>query len=167
MAKEISEKTKKTIKLDKNQTIKLYQNKEKELQGISQRVEQIDGILQEMQKAEISLAQIKKLKNEEKLLVNLGAGVLIECEVTNKSSIKVMLPGQIMTERSIDDVIEDIDKRKKELSSAKEKLVKSYNQTSQMLEQISKVFREMQLREEQKKKATDTSIEWLKLERGL
>ena len=35
----------------------------------------------------------------------------MECEVSNKSSIKVMLPGQIMTERSIDEVIEDIDKR--------------------------------------------------------
>ncbi|HOZ35684.1 MAG TPA: prefoldin subunit alpha [archaeon] len=160
MAKDIKEnKTRKTIKLDKNQTVKLYQNKEKELQGISQRVEQIDGILQEMQKAEIALKQIKKLKSEEKILVNLGAGVLIECEVSNKSSIKVMLPGQIMTERGIDEVIEDIDKRNKELHSAKEKLVKSYNQTSQMLEQISKVFREMQLREEQKKKSTDTSIE--------
>ena len=112
-----------------------------------------------MQKAEVALKQIKKLKSEEKLLVNLGAGVLIECEVSNKSSIKVMLPGQIMTERGIDEVIEDIDKRNKELHSAKEKLVKSYNQTSQMLEQISKVFREMQLREEQKKKSTDTSIE--------
>lgn len=160
MVKEIKEnKTKKTIRLDKNQTVKLYQNKEKELQGISQRVEQIDGILQEMQKAEIALKQIKKLKGEEKLLVNLGAGVLIECAVSNKSSIKVMLPGQIMTERNIDEVIEDIDKRNKELHSAKEKLVKSYNQTSQMLEQISKVFREMQLREEQKKKTADTSIE--------
>jgi prefoldin alpha subunit len=160
MGKEVKEnKTRKTIKLDKNQTVKLYQNKEKELQGISQRVEQIDGILQEMQKAEVALKQIKKLKSEEKLLVNLGAGVLVECEVSNKSSIKVMLPGQIMTERNIDEVIEDIDKRNKELHSAKEKLVKSYNQTSQMLEQISKVFREMQLREEQKKKSTDTSIE--------
>lgn len=160
MAKDIKEnKTRKTIRLDKNQTVKLYQNKEKELQGISQRVEQIDSILQEMQKAEVALKQIKKLKSEEKLLVNLGAGVLIECEVSNKSSIKVMLPGQIMTERGIDEVIEDIDKRNKELHSAKEKLVKSYNQTSQMLEQISKVFREMQLREEQKKKSTDTSIE--------
>ena len=160
MGKEVKEnKTRKTIKLDKNQTVKLYQNKEKELQGISQRVEQIDGILQEMQKAEVALKQIKKLKCEEKLLVNLGAGVLVECEVSNKSSIKVMLPGQIMTERNIDEVIEDIDKRNKELHSAKEKLVKSYNQTSQMLEQISKVFREMQLREEQKKKSTDTSIE--------
>ena len=160
MGKEVKEnKTRKTIKLDKNQTVKLYQNKEKELQGISQRVEQIDGILQEMQKAEVALKQIKKLKSEEKLLVNLGAGVLVECEVSNKSSIKVMLPGQIMTEKNIDEVIEDIDKRNKELHSAKEKLVKSYNQTSQMLEQISKVFREMQLREEQKKKSTDTSIE--------
>ncbi|HNW05879.1 MAG TPA: prefoldin subunit alpha [archaeon] len=156
MAKENKEiKTEKTITLDKNQTIQLYQNKEKELQGISQRVEQIDSILQEMQKAEATLKQIKKLKSEEKLLVNLGAGVLMECEVSNKSSIKVMLPGQIMTERSIDEVIEDIDKRNKELQSAKEKLIKSYNQTSQMLEQISNVFREMQLREEQKKRSRD------------
>jgi len=155
----IETKTRKTIKLDKNQTMKLYQNKEKELQGISQRVEQIDGILQEMQKAELALSKIQKLKDSEKMLVNIGAGVLIECEVSHKSSIKVLLPGQVMTERNIDDVIIDIDKRKKELHNAKEKLVKSYNQTSQMLEQISKAFREMQLRAEQKKKDADTSIE--------
>lgn len=152
-------KTRKTIKLDKNQTMKLYQNKEKELQGISQRVEQIDGILQEMQKAEVALAQIKKLKDSQKMLVNIGAGVLVECEVSNKSSIKVLLPGQVMTERDIEEVILDIDKRKKELHTAKEKLVNTYNQTAQMLEQISKAFREMQLRAEQKKKDEDTSID--------
>jgi len=149
----------KTIKLDKNQTVKLYQNKEKELQGITQRVEQIDSILLEMSKAEVALKELKKLKGSEKLLVNIGAGVLIECEVSNKSSIKVMLPGNIMNERSVEEVVADIDKRKKELEDAKQKLVASYNQTAQMLEQISKAFKEMQIRDSQRKQASETSID--------
>jgi prefoldin alpha subunit len=139
----------KTVKLDKNQTVKLYQNKEKELQGITQRVEQIEGILTEMLKAETSLKAIEKIKTKEKMLVNIGAGIMLECEVTNKSPVKVMLPGQIMNEKSAKDVLADIDKRRKELEEARNKLIQSYNQTAQMLDQISKAFREMQLKESQ------------------
>lgn len=140
----------KTIKLDKNQTVKLYQNKEKELQGITQRVEQIDGILTEMLKAETALKSIEKIKTKEKILVNIGAGIMLECEVSNKAAVKVMLPGNIMNEKNVKDVLIDIDKRRKELQEARNKLIQSYNQTAQMLDQISKAFREMQLKETQK-----------------
>ncbi|MDD4468266.1 MAG: hypothetical protein PHF68_03890 [Candidatus ainarchaeum sp.] len=143
-------KVKKTIKLDKNQTVKLYQNKEKELKGITQRVEQIDGILTEMLKAETALKAIEKIKTKEKMLVNIGAGIMLECEITNKAPVKVMLPGNIMNEKNAKDVLEDIDKRRKELQAARNKLIQSYNQTAQMLDQISKAFREMQLKESEK-----------------
>lgn len=149
----------KTVKLDKNQTIQLYQNKEKELQGLSQRIEQIDNILVEMQKAELTLNQIKKLKTNEKILVNIGAGILVECEVSNKSPIKVMLPGNIMTEKDMEEVVADVEKRKKELIDAKTKLVNAYNQNAKMLEQISKVFKEMQARAAQKQQANNNAIE--------
>jgi prefoldin alpha subunit len=143
-------KVKKTIKLDKNQTVKLYQNKEKELKGITQRVEQIDGILTEMLKAETALKAIEKIKTKDKMLVNIGAGIMLECEITNKAPVKVMLPGNIMNEKNAKDVLEDIDKRRKELQAARNKLIQSYNQTAQMLDQISKAFREMQLKETEK-----------------
>jgi len=143
-------KVKKTIKLDKNQTVKLYQNKEKELKGITQRVEQIDGILTEMLKAETALKAIEKIKTKDKMLVNIGAGIMLECEITNKAPVKVMLPGNIMNEKNAKDVLEDIDKRRKELQAARNKLIQSYNQTAQMLDQISKAFREMQLKESEK-----------------
>lgn len=140
----------KTVKLDKNQTVQLYQNKEKELQGITQRIEQIEGILTEMLKAETSLNAIDKIKTKEKILVNIGAGIMLECEISNKSPVKVMLPGQIMNEKSAKEVLEDIDKRRKELEEARNQLIQSYNQTAQMLDQISKAFREMQLKESQR-----------------
>lgn len=143
-------KVKKTIKLDKNQTVQLYQNKEKELKGITQRVEQIDGILTEMLKAETALKAIEKIKTKDKMLVNIGAGIMLECEITNKAPVKVMLPGNIMNEKNAKDVLEDIDKRRKELEEARNKLIQSYNQTAQMLDQISKAFREMQLKETEK-----------------
>lgn len=143
-------KVKKTIKLDKNQTVQLYQNKEKELKGITQRVEQIDGILTEMLKAETALKAIEKIKTKDKMLVNIGAGIMLECEITNKAPVKVMLPGNIMNEKNAKNVLEDIDKRRKELEEARNKLIQSYNQTAQMLDQISKAFREMQLKETEK-----------------
>lgn len=157
MSKKAEEKenVRKTIKLDKKQTMKLYQSKEKELQGITQRVEQIEGILTEMSKAETALKAIEKVKDKEKLLVNVGAGIFIECEIVSKAQIKVMLPGQVMTEKDVKDVLEDIGKRRKELEDTRKKLINSYNQTAQLLDKISSVFREMQLKESEKQ-ATPT-----------
>lgn len=152
--KETKTEQSKTIKLDKNQTMSLYQNKERELQGLSQRIQQIDEILNEMSKADSSLKEIEKLKTKEKILINVGAGILVECEVSNKSSVKVMLPGQIMTDKSSKDTLEDIKTRRKELEDAKEKLIYSYNQTAHMLEQISVAFRELQIKENQKQNSS-------------
>lgn len=142
----------KTIRLDKNQTIQLYQNKEREIEGLSQRIEQVDGILIEMEKAESSLKEIEKIKDTKKMLVNVGAGIMVECDISNKALIKVMLPGQIMTDKAITEVLEDITLRKTELEKARNQLMQSYNQTTHMLDQLSKAFRELQLKETEKKK---------------
>lgn len=142
MAKKI-ENNKKEVRLNKNQAIALYQNKEKELENLSKRLEQIDNIYSELIKAEQTISEIEKTDTKKEILLPIGGGIMVECVLNKTDKLKVMLPGQIFTEKTIPEIKEDINNRKEELSEAKKKLVTAYNNTTQTLNQISKVLHQM------------------------
>lgn len=133
----------KTVKLNKDQTISLYKAKENELKGLTKKLHEIDNLFGEISKAESTLKEIQKLKDSEKLLINIGAGILVECQVTNTKEAKISLPGTIMVTKDISQVVSDIENRKKELSDVKEKIAKGYNNNVKMLQQISKALEMM------------------------
>jgi len=133
----------KTVKLNKDQTISLYKAKENELKGLTKKLQEIDNLFVEISKAENTLKEIQRLKDSEKLLINIGAGILVECQVTNTKEAKISLPGTIMVTKDISQVVSDIENRKKELSDVKEKIAKGYNNNVKMLQQISKALEMM------------------------
>lgn len=139
----MTDKNQKTIRLNKDQTMSLYRAKENELQGIGQRLKEIDNVFLEISKAENTLNEIKNVKNSEKLLINIGAGILIECVVSKTENVKVSLPGQVMVSKNIDDVIKDIVERKNELLDLKKKFSESYNNNIRTLREISKALEKM------------------------
>jgi len=136
--------TKKTIRLNKDQTISLYRSKENELKGISKRLQEIDNLFLEISKAENTLNEIKKVKSSESILMNVGAGVLVDCKVENVKEVKISLPGSIIVSKNIDEVIKDIENRKKELSDVKKRFSESYNNNVRTLQEISKAIEVMQ-----------------------
>jgi prefoldin alpha subunit len=136
--------TKKTIKLNKEQTISLYRGKEKELSAISNKLKEIDSLFAEISKAENTLKEIKNVKESEKILMNVGAGILVDCEVKNVKEVKISLPGTIMVTKGIDSVLADIENRKKELSDVRQKLSQNYNNNVKTLQQISIALEKMQ-----------------------
>lgn len=135
---------KKTIKLNKEQTISLYRGKEKELGAISNKLKEIDSLFAEISKAENTLKEIKNIKESEKILMNIGAGILVDCEVKNVKEVKISLPGTIMVTKDIASVLADIENRKKELSDVKQKLSQNYNNNVRTLQQISLALEKMQ-----------------------
>ena len=149
------ENNKKEVRLNKNQTIALYQNKEKELENLSKRLEQIDNIYSELNKAEQTISEIEKIDSKKEILLPIGGGIMVECVVSKNDKLKLMLPGNIFTEKTIPEIKEDINNRKKELSEAKQKLVAAYNNTTQTLNQISKVLHQMMV---MKNNAADQKI---------
>ncbi len=134
----------KTIKLNKEQTMSFYRAKENELNSISQKLQEIDNLFLEISKAEGTLNEIRKIKKSGKMLMNIGAGVLVDCSVENITEVKISLPGSIMISKNIDDVINDIANRKKELTDIKQKLSANYNNTVRTLQEISKAMEVMQ-----------------------
>ncbi len=145
----------KTIRLNKDQTISLYRSKENELKGITQRLQEIDNLFLEISKAENTLNEIKKIKSSDSLLINVGAGILVECKIDNTKEVKISLPGTIIVSKDIDTVIADIDNRKKELSDIKMQFSENYNNTVNTLQQISKAL-EVMHKEDSKKNESNT-----------
>ncbi|NCP72298.1 prefoldin subunit alpha [archaeon] len=135
---------KKTIKLNKDQTISLYKAKENEINGISKRLQEINNLFTEISKAENTLNEIKNVKSSESILMNIGAGVLVECKVNNTKEVKISLPGTIIVSKDIDSVIKDIENRKQELLDIRKKLSDAYNNNVKTLQQISKAIQVMQ-----------------------
>jgi|GEM_PF-1049560 len=131
------------ITLSKDQTISMFKAKEKELQGIYGRLQELENVQMEIVKAEMTLKEMQKDKVKETLLVNIGAGVLVECEVLNNKNAKITLPGNVMVDKTIAEIMSDIEKRKKELDDVKQKLTQSYSNTMQTYQAVSKALQAM------------------------
>ena len=142
---------KKKVTLNKNQTISLYKQKEQELSGITSRLKEIENLLMEVNKAEQTLTEVSKSKDKEQIMVNVGAGILVECEVVNKKQAKVTLPGNIMVDKELSVILEDLKKRKDELVKLRKKFTESYQKNAQLLQQVSSALKQMQISENAKK----------------
>jgi prefoldin alpha subunit len=134
----------KKIKLNKEQTISFYKTKEQELQGISKKLQEIDNLLNEIRKAKQTLTEIQKSKEKESILVNVGAGVLVEASIVNNKSARITLPGNIMVDKDIKIVLQDINNRNEELVKLKKKFTDSYNNVMKTLKQITNAIKQMQ-----------------------
>lgn len=144
----------KKLTLNKNQTVSLYQNKEKELQKITSRLQEVENVFNEINKAQKTLEELEKIKVKENVMVNIGAGVLMACEVSSNTDIKVMLPGSIIIDKNIKDVLKDLESRKKELKDAKDKLVAVYQNTIKTLNAIKGALQKMSAAQNQNKQTT-------------
>ncbi len=145
MTKENKDKETKTVKLNKDQTISLYKYKEAEVRKISQKLQEVENILSDINKAEKTITEIQNIKTKEKIMVNIGAGVLIPCEVENTKDVQVVLPGSIIVNKSIVNILEDFKKRKKDLEDARQKLIQTYQQNIKTLESIQQALQKMSL----------------------
>ncbi len=144
MAKEEKEnKGQKTVRLNKNQTISLYQQKESELKKISDRLREVEHILNDINKAERTMKEIENIKTKEKIMINIGAGVFIPCEVENTKDVNVVLPGNIIVKKGISKIMEDFKKRKQDLEDARNKLIQTYQQNIKTLESIQNALQKM------------------------
>jgi len=139
----VAEKDVKKIRLNKEQTISLYRSKEQELKKISDKLEEIDNLLLEIRKAEQTLTEIMNIKEKENILVNIGAGVLVNCVIENKKDVKITLPGNIIVDKDTNLILEDIKKRKTELTDIRKKFVESYQNNVRTIQQVSKAIEQM------------------------
>jgi len=142
-----------TVKLNKNQTISLYKNKEQELNKVTSKIKEVETLLTEIIRAKSTLDEIKNSKSNDSILINIGAGILVECNVANKTHAKITLPGNIMIDKNLDVIIKDIGNRENELNKLRSEFMLNYNQTLKTLNTFSYALNELAKQEAKSKSA--------------
>jgi len=148
-----------TVRLNKDQTISLYKNKEQELSKVTSKIKEVETLLTEIIKAKSTLDEIKKSKPSDNILINIGAGILVECNVSNKTQAKITLPGNIMVDKDLDIIIRDIENREKELSKLRNEFMVNYNQTVKTLNTFSYALNELTKNEAKSKASLSSSTD--------
>lgn len=143
----------KTVKLNKNQTLSLYKDKEQELNKVASKIKEVEALLNEIIRAKSTLDEIKNSKPSDSVLINIGAGILIDCNIANKKEAKITLPGNILIDKELDIIIKDIQNRENELNKLRTEFLQNYNQTIKVLNTFSYALNTL-AKQEAKSKST-------------
>ncbi|MFH0905876.1 MAG: hypothetical protein V1824_00895 [archaeon] len=132
------------VKLNKNQTIMLYKTKEKEINDISAKLQEMDKVYLDIVRAEGTLKELQKKNLDNPILINLGAGVLVKCKILELDKIKLMLPGSILVDKSLSEVYKDIDRQKKDIETTRTKLIELYTKSARTLNSVATALQKME-----------------------
>ena len=97
----------------------------------------IQTTINDQSKAKLTLQKLKGVKDESELLLPIGAGAFINANLKNSSKVLYDVGEGIVIEKTIDDTINKIDQRIKELQDTEEKI-------STMAQQIQNEATEVQ-----------------------
>lgn len=108
-----------------------------QLKNLEYQFSLIQTTINDQSKAKLTLQKLKGAKNESELLLPIGAGAFINATLNNSSKVLYDVGEGIVIEKTIDDTINKIDQRIKELQDTEEKI-------STMAQQIQNEAAEVQ-----------------------
>ncbi|MEM2974058.1 MAG: prefoldin subunit alpha [Candidatus Micrarchaeia archaeon] len=104
------------------------------------RAQDIQNQMQALQMAETEMERtveaLKNLKERNNTLFSLGSGIFVNAELKGIDKLLVNVGSNVMVEMSIEEALEFIDERKKEVNAAKEDLLKGMQAISHRLKEI-------------------------------
>jgi len=114
----------KTVALTGEQIMNAFGQEKIRLEDINRRMASVQNLLQEVFFAKESLTAVKKAKKGEKAMVALGAGVYLNVLIDKNTKVKSSYAGNVIMEKEISKVIEEIEAREKETAEKLEQLEK-------------------------------------------
>lgn len=133
----------KPIKVSEQQLINAFSGERQNLEALQSNLASIDARLRDVLAATDALNEIKKAKVGEKMLVPLGAGILIDASIESNSTAKNTFAGGVVANVAIEDALKDLAGKKQEIEKAisemqngQEKIVANLNSIGTMLRTI-------------------------------
>jgi prefoldin subunit 5 len=127
--------------LTENQIIQMAQQEENNLQKKQQYLSRIESILKDTILTIESLKEIQKKPS--KTMIKIGLGVMMEAEIkTNKCSRAFAENGY--KEEKIDDTINWLKKRRKNIESQIKKIIEDINKTKNKLNELIKILKQIE-----------------------
>lgn len=143
-----AENEKKSVQLTENQLLQMARQEENELANKKAILQQIGGILGETIMAKEALKELKNAKG--KMLVSVGATILIEVGVENTKTVKRGISEDGYKEENIEDSIKWLEEKEAEIKKRYEKLQAETSQSNTRLTEIVGILKQI---ETEKKKA--------------
>lgn len=147
----------KEVEITAQQLIETYRADQAKMDFLQKRQQSLLQIVTEMNTALDSIKEIRKAKEEEIIMVSLGAGIFAEAKIANVKKVKSSLAGNILIDSQPEKVLEELqeamDKAKKELETVQLEMQK----TSQNMQGVATILQESQKAVQQSKNSSDVS----------
>ena len=124
-----------------NNLLLVAQQLEQQATRYNQQIEILNGYYNEIHSAEQTLSEIENSKENQKVLVPIGAGNFIYATVEDKKNVIVTIGAGVHSEKSLSDAIDVIKKKKTEVENQLTQIKSSYNEVIERLREIDRVVK--------------------------
>jgi prefoldin alpha subunit len=124
-----------------NNLLLVAQQLEQQATRYNQQIEILNGYFNEIHSAEQTLSEIENSKENQKVLVPIGAGNFIYVSVEDTKKVIVTIGAGVHSEKSLPDAIDAIKKKKTEVENQITQIKSSYNEVIERLREIDRVVK--------------------------
>lgn len=141
------------IRITESQLMQMYDTERAKAVEVDKRRQAIFAGINEIVMASDALNAIKDSKADEKsVLIPLGAGIYVDADIRDKKTAKANLAGGVVIDSRIEDVIKDLDDRKKELEKALKGLQDEMNKVAGNMDNLGRVITNARMKIAEKRK---------------
>jgi prefoldin subunit 5 len=132
----------KQVKLSENQLIQMAQQEEQNLENKRETLERLSTLLRETIISKETLKELKEHKG--KIMVSIGATILIEAEITNTERCKRGFSDRAYKEETITETIKWLEEREDKMKNQIETLSKEYAKTQQKYTSLIGILKQIE-----------------------
>ena len=124
-----------------NKLLLSAQQLEQQATRYNQQIEILNSYYSEIQTSEQTLVELKGAKNDQQMLLPIGAGNFIYTTIKNAEKVIVTIGAGIHSEKSLDDAIDGVKKKKSEVENQLTQIKASYNEVVERLKEIDRIVK--------------------------
>lgn len=133
--------TGKISKEEINNLLLAAQQLEQQATRYNQQIEILNSYYGEIQTSELTLVELKDAEENQQILLPIGAGNFIYTTVKDAEKVIVTIGAGIHTEKSLDQAIEGVQKKKSEVENQIAQIKASYNEVVERLREIDRIVK--------------------------
>ncbi len=124
-----------------NKLLLAAQQLEQQATRYNQQIEILNSYYSEIQTSEQTLVELKDAKNDQQMLLPIGAGNFIYATIKNAEKVIVTIGAGIHSEKSLDEAIDGVKKKKSEVENQLTQIKASYNEVVERLREIDRIVK--------------------------
>lgn len=124
-----------------NKLLLAAQQLEQQATRYNQQIEILNSYYSEIQTSEQTLVELKDAKNDQQMLLPIGAGNFIYTTIKNAEKVIVTIGAGIHSEKSLDEAIDGVKKKKSEVENQLTQIKASYNEVVERLKEIDRIVK--------------------------